>query len=85
MQKRSDEILEATLQVARTVDPGGRFRASKVRDHLGLPQGPDTGTNEPIRECWRQNRDWLKARGLRLEEVKKTKRSWWYLIKEFHV
>ena len=83
MPKDCNEVLAATLQVAKTVTLGERFQASRVRDHLGLP--PEQGHNEPIRECWRQNRDWLKSRGLILEEEVKPQLSWWYLVKESHI
>ncbi len=75
-----DRILKATLEVAKSVRVGDRFQASLVRKHLGLPRAQ--GKAEPIRECWRQSRGWLRNKGLHLIEEPKKVRTWYYLQKE---
>jgi hypothetical protein len=72
-------VLQTTLEAAKTIRVGDSFRASKVRDRLGLPAEQWHG--HAIRECWRQNRAWLKKQGLELVEEPKSKLSWWYLRK----
>jgi hypothetical protein len=75
----TQRILSATLEIAKAVPRGERFQASKVRDELKLPAGK--GFNEPIRECWRNQKTPLAAHGLVLIAEPKKKCTYWYLEK----
>jgi hypothetical protein len=77
-----EDIRNAILTVAKDKPHLSVFKASEVRDYLGLPK--NQARNEPIREFCRTNRKWLNQNMLLLLEERdpELKRPKWFILKQ---